>query len=1055
MQPLTLELHAFGPFADKEFIDFSQLGAHPLFLINGPTGAGKSSLLDAICFALFGATTGAERDASQMRCDYAEQNCLTEVTFAFRLGDTRYRIRRVPQQERPKSRGEGTTTQQSEAQLWRQRADEDSEQLLVSKKVNEANAHIQTLLGVDVEQFRQVMVLPQGRFRELLTADSASREKIFSQLFQTGIYRRLEEALKQKAADIRRRVEQHQSRMSGILQSADLPDKATLISQLKTLSARIGVAERACVLAESSREQAQSTLEKQQHLAEQFSQLTQHQQELEQLKDNKATNEANRRRLEQAREAWRLDRPYFARRDTEEQLTTLNAQIQHQSTQLEQTREQLSNAESQFSLVREKADQQLDPLKRRIDGWQRALNNSQKLSALERTLKQHQHSALQLENQQAQTQQQLEQIKQQQTDLRQQQTQLPPLQEQLHAARLKSQQLKTIAVDISELDKRTHEINQLTQALEPLQQQQQQRQQAFNQQQTLTLTLERDWHLTQAARLAEQLTDNTPCPVCGSLNHPAPASTQTNTVSDDELNAAREALEQKRTQLSDHQTQLQAQLNRLEGLHEQQHTLTQRIETNLAAPVADFGKLRDQHQQHLDELEKRVSTLLQAEEKLTKLAPQLDSLTQQQQELGAKHASLSQQISAVSAERKTLLENLTDELQQQDNIEAYCQQQIQQLQLEVKTLEQQRDQAQKQWLDLRSRVDDLSARLNSAQTHQQKLKVRLEQETLNFYQALTHSSFNPVQPQTDTQSEAGQLDLLSAPAELSAEELAACEQRYLSARVDEASGRQLQQQVSTFDREYERLNGVVEQLAQQLAGRHKPDIAATTEWLTTTREREAHARNNLQPLTQRQAVLTGVAQQLERAEEQSQALNAEYAVFGTLSDVANGNNGERISLQRFVLSVLLDDVLIHASKRLMLMSKGRYQLVRSENRSKGNKASGLDLEVEDSYSGRNRSVATLSGGESFMAALSLALGLSDVVQAWAGGIRLDTLFIDEGFGSLDQESLDLAVRTLIDLQSSGRMIGIISHVSELKEQIALRIDIETGRQGSHVHLVTG
>ena len=151
-----------------------------------------------------------------------------------------------------------------------------------------------------------------------------------------------------------------------------------------------------------------------------------------------------------------------------------------------------------------------------------------------------------------------------------------------------------------------------------------------------------------------------------------------------------------------------------------------------------------------------------------------------------------------------------------------------------------------------------------------------------------------------------------------------------------------------------------------------------------------------------------------------------------------------------MLSVLLDDVLIQASQRLTLMSKGRYQLVRKEDRAKGNKASGLELEVEDSYSGKTRSVATLSGGESFLAALSLALGLSDVVQSYAGGIKLDTLFIDEGFGSLDPESLDLAVRTLIDLQASGRMIGIISHVSELKEQMALRVDVESGRGGSHI-----
>lgn len=166
--------------------------------------------------------------------------------------------------------------------------------------------------------------------------------------------------------------------------------------------------------------------------------------------------------------------------------------------------------------------------------------------------------------------------------------------------------------------------------------------------------------------------------------------------------------------------------------------------------------------------------------------------------------------------------------------------------------------------------------------------------------------------------------------------------------------------------------------------------------------------------------------------------------------MANGRTGQRISLQRFVLGVLLDDVLIQASARLVRMSRGRYQLVRRDDPSKGNSASGLELDVADTYTGKNRSVATLSGGESFMAALSLALGLSDVVQAYAGGIALDTLFIDEGFGSLDQDALDQAVATLSELQRGGRMIGIISHVSELKEQMPLRVDVSASRQGSTV-----
>jgi len=186
--------------------------------------------------------------------------------------------------------------------------------------------------------------------------------------------------------------------------------------------------------------------------------------------------------------------------------------------------------------------------------------------------------------------------------------------------------------------------------------------------------------------------------------------------------------------------------------------------------------------------------------------------------------------------------------------------------------------------------------------------------------------------------------------------------------------------------------------------------------------------------------------------QQQKETEEQYKIIGTLADVASGKTGNKISLQRFVLGVLLDDVLIEASHRLKLMSKNRYQLLRKEERAKGNKASGLELEVEDSYTGKIRSVATLSGGESFMASLALALGLSDVVQAYAGGIRLDTLFIDEGFGSLDTDSLDLAIRTLIDLRDTGRMVGIISHVSELKEQIALRIDVLDKHHGSQIRI---
>ena len=190
MRPEKLIIQAFGPFAETEELDFTLLGSNPLFLINGPTGAGKSSILDAICFALYGQATGKERDASQMRCDHAEKNCLTEVTLDFSLAGKKYRIRRSPQQKRPKARGEGSTIHQTEAQFWEITPAGDN--LLVPRSATDVTRRVEVLTGLNVEQFRQVMVLPQGKFREFLMADSSQRETIFSKLFQTQIYKRIE-----------------------------------------------------------------------------------------------------------------------------------------------------------------------------------------------------------------------------------------------------------------------------------------------------------------------------------------------------------------------------------------------------------------------------------------------------------------------------------------------------------------------------------------------------------------------------------------------------------------------------------------------------------------------------------------------------------------------------------------------------------------------------------------------------------------------------------------------------------------------------------------------
>jgi len=206
-------------------------------------------------------------------------------------------------------------------------------------------------------------------------------------------------------------------------------------------------------------------------------------------------------------------------------------------------------------------------------------------------------------------------------------------------------------------------------------------------------------------------------------------------------------------------------------------------------------------------------------------------------------------------------------------------------------------------------------------------------------------------------------------------------------------------------------------------------------------DERARLASRLEELAKALKSLESVAAELAEVEHR-------FGVMGHISSVATGDNKHRISLQRFVLAARLDDVLASASKRLLLMSRGRYLLRRNTSAEDRRSAGGLELEIEDAYTARSRPVSTLSGGESFQAALSLALGLSEVVQAYAGGIRLDTIFVDEGFGSLDPEALDLAINTLIDLQQSGRMVGVISHVPELKERIDVRLEISAGKTGS-------
>lgn len=1012
MKPLRLKITAFGPFAREEQVDFSWLGPHPLFLINGPTGAGKSSILDAICFALYGETTGNERDATQMRCDFAEPNLLTEATLEFALAEKQYRIRRVPQQEKPKIRGEGTTNHPAEAQLWEIDGSNEGK-LLVAKRVNDATDTIKNLIGLDVEQFRQVMVLPQGKFRELLLADSRDREKIFSQLFQTSIYRQVEDLLRSKASRIKHAVENHQNQILGILQSAEVNSEQEVVDSLQANAPELAAALEAKTKADKDRQAAELQKEQATQLNRRFAELSEKQAQLKTIKDQEIDIQQQRQALSRSQVAREI-RPAFTSAQKEAAALTRLEQDQAQSVERLTTAEAaLKTAAQTLATARTNAEV-LDKLTKEQHDLEQLASKSQQLVKA--------RSDLDAANQVVTTTTaQLNKAQQSLSDLDQEQ-------EACH------QTIKTLGEALAQLAPQQIELSKLTGQLEQREQLEVARQQevtdiqdeasarqqlddtkrAFEAASESATKIEIAWHAGQAALLARELKDNQPCPVCGSETHPHPAE-DTNVVEKVAVEDARQFEAEARAVMDQAKARLDKATNQLAA--------SRKDIARLANPLGPLAvqSLNDVQDTH-DKLQTTVAQLLSKQEEQQQQQARVEAIKVNQVAVKSEVEAASLQLSQAREQQikaatlvDQLLEVIPGALRDPDALSEKVEQvttQIDQVKAALAAAEAALDAAKTESLQAKSRHEELERNLK-----EQGAEARDAAAVLTA--AINRSPF-------------------------------ATEQEFQQAILDDAQQEALKTVIQQWQTDLDNLSGAVATLQESIAGQPAPDLDAIEVTLNEKRAVFQQADASWRKLEARNTQLQSTQQKLEEAHKKNNALEAEYKVIGTLSEVANGQTGNKISLQRFVLSVLLDDVLIQASQRLTHMSKGRYQLIRKEDRAKGNKASGLELEVEDGYSGKTRSVATLSGGESFMAALSLALGLSDVVQSYAGGIKLDTLFIDEGFGSLDQESLDLAITTLIDLQATGRMIGIISHVSELKEQMHLRLDVVSGRDGSHI-----
>lgn len=1008
MKPLILTMQAFGPFAGRERVDFTLLGERALFLIHGPTGAGKTTLLDAICFALYGDTSGGEREARAMRSDHAAQDLATEVELEFSLGPERYRVTRSPAQQRPKKRGEGMVEAKPEAQLDRQVGGEWKSVASQPQKVTEA---ARELLGFDSAQFRQVIVLPQGRFRELLVARSDEREAILQTLFRTEICRALADELKRRARALEDAGRDNRTRRDELLRYAGHDTLEALTAHRGELAAEHVRLQTGEAPAREREAAARAALERGRNVAQMLRERDEAAQAERALSEVAATIDAQRRELEAARKAAALCALEEVR--TQAARAADDAARRHGEwiAKLEEVTRAHTDAATRLASETARA-----PERETLAGRQRELEALVKPVA----------ELAGAQSRQAAAHKQREAAQAASTQAEQA---LAAQHERAQKHRSEREQVSAQAVRVEALAHRLREANalrerqeRLEQARKVLTQSEAELERAVDavtkaeaaqvEAQYRLDEVEHAWVAAQAGRLATALEVGAPCPVCGSTDHPVLA-VLTDDVSEAALRSARDAV---RTVAAARDAVL-TQRHAADKLAGEQRAVVEELQRGAQSPQdapPDPAALQ--------------AELLAAQNAARRLV-ELDSvLPQLEQALRDLEAALTQRKLALSTAERELTEAAADlRVLQQAVPEALrepvrLQAETERLAVQRKALDAALSQATESAKSAENALVAARAAEQGAQAELGRARKDAEAAQARFAAALVQAGFADEAAWCAVLREPDAMEAVAAAIRAHDESRAA-----ISARL----GRAQTAAEGLQPPDMEALQLAANEAAQALEG-------------AVLAIRDAAGRVEATDRT-----LKAIAELAEAAGE----VERQYAVLGRLAEVAAGNNPLRMTFQRFVLATLLDEVLEAASLRLTRMSRNRFELRRVRGVTDLRSAGGLELEVFDHYTGTSRPAATLSGGEGFLASLSLALGLADVVQSRSGGIRMETLFIDEGFGTLDPESLDFALRTLIDLQQAGRLVGVISHVAELRERMDVRLEVVAGAAGSTLRIV--
>ena len=1013
MRPLKLTLEAFGTFRQRTVIDFRVLGKTNFFLIHGRTGAGKTTLLDAICYALYGEASVAGRKGDMLRSSGVEPEADTYVELDFMLAGKYYRIHRSPNYERKSTHNtDKMTMQKMSASLWELEGVEGKKKSIENGSTKVTN-YIRDLLGFGAEEFRQVVLLPQGEFRRFLFAGSNERQKILEMLFKTERFRQLEERLKDKKGKLKEKAEKLKSERAGILAGTGVEDLATYRTQTQACRARLADLEAEKKCQEAQVQTLHQALSEAEMLAAKWKELKDTQDELV--------------ALEQKAESVSQFRQLLAEAERAAQLEDVAQNCSQRVQELKQRREVKFQAEETQREVQEH--------------WQRALKRKERAQVANRDLEAKQAEERRLQD----GLQKLTKFKsltarvaQARDEAKQQRSQVDIVKKQgteMEASLQKMRQEVQFANDTVAREKALHlELDQA------------QKQRAERERRD-KLILERDRQIKyseeitqkvhaaetkvahaehqvkvlqdlftegQAALLANHLLEGTPCPVCGALHHPQLAFSTQKIPSEVDLKNAQDEVRRQRTDFQCLATQLAQEKAKLVALEHSLQESQQNATTVLLRTEAEIHRDLEAVQVTKGKLAGLQRNIQHLEQDIQQQKEQIESAEQRARQAEAQAA----QMEGVLKEQRASLQDFIS------LDEGVGQEHLTRLQRNIREIQQENEAATETFQQVDTALAEARTHVISATRALDEAHEAWERSQNVFQQRLQRAGF--------CDEEAWK--------------------KALAGKFHRKDFREeVKKRIECYTHKHEMASMTLRRLQQETKGTIEPDVQEIknkyTEALQASQDTARIWGGAIADLKLHEKK----EQQLLVLEADERALNEEYSIAGRLAEVATGTNAHRMHFQAYVLRSFLDDVVDAANARLEKMTHGQYHLERCDTPANKHKLSGLDLEVFDESTGYARPIATLSGGESFLAALSLALGLSDVVMNYAGGVNLETIFIDEGFGTLDSETLDLAIRTLMELQEGGRLVGVISHVEELKERITTRLLVEKGEAGSTAH----